>query len=95
MNLSYKMCKKSMFLAKFVLFLSIITTANANSLEALRSLTQEHKGVNEIHASQLRAFVNQKTLIGSILLDTWNYSFEFHRLNRLVFNFFVIKNEKE
>ena len=95
MSSNIKICKKSMFLVKVLLFFSIINFANANSLIALQSLTKEHNNVNDIHSEQIRAFTNQKTLIGATLLDLLNYSFEFHRLNSLIFNYFVIKNEKE
>lgn len=95
MNLNNKTCKKSMFLVKILIFFSIINFVNANSLAALQTLRKQHNGVNNIHAEQLRTFVNQKTLVGATLLDLLNYSFEFHRLNNLIFNYIVIKNEKE
>lgn len=95
MNLNNKTYKKSMFLVKILIFFSIINFANANSLAALRTLTKEHNGVNNIHAEQLRTFINQKILVSETLLDLMNYSFEFHRLNNLIFNYIVIKNEKE
>lgn len=94
MNLNIKTSKKSMFLMLFLLFFSIINFANVNSLVALQTLTKMHNSVNDIHAMQLRAFKNPKTLVGATLLDLLNYSFEFHRLNRLIFNYIIIKNEK-
>lgn len=95
MSSNTKTYKKSMFLVKFLLFFSIMNFANANSLVALQTLRKEHNGVNNIHAEQLRAFINQKTLVGATLLDLINYSFEFYRLNNLIFNYIVIKNEKD
>ncbi|OCR87732.1 hypothetical protein CFT12S00416_07855 [Campylobacter fetus subsp. testudinum] len=78
-----------------ILFYAFILNLVANSTNAISNLADEHKNVNDIHATELQTTINKKELDKYILLQNLELIYELEKYSYLLYNNYLINTQRD